>query len=101
MLKWYLLDFRARESMKQYKLPVIVREPADEADGKYVAEVPILAGCRAWGDTGAEAIENLQSVASEFIRSFRAHGHRLPDAVEETAYELVGPRVSAEVSVYI
>ena len=87
--------------MKQYRLSVTMHQPGEETEDKYMAEVPALPGCRAWGDTPAEALENLQSVASEFIRSYRAHGDALPEAVEESAYELVGPRVSTEVSVYL
>ena len=87
--------------MKQYKLPVIMRGPSDETENKYMAEVPILPGCRAWGDTPAEAMENLRSVASEFIKSYQEHGDKLPKTVEETAYELVGSKVSTEVTVYL
>ncbi len=87
--------------MKQYRLPVIIFEPAEETDNKYLAEIPILSGCRAWGDTPAEALENLRSVAAEFIQSFKQHGHHLPLAVEEAAYEIVGPKASTEVTVYL
>ncbi len=87
--------------MKQYRLPVIMHQPSDETENKYMAEVPILTGCRAWGNTPAEALENLRSVAGEFIRSFKKHGQRLPRDVEETAYELVGPKASIEVTVYL
>ncbi len=87
--------------MKQYRLPVTVYEPSEDTEFKYLAEVPILPGCRAWGDTAAQALENLQSVASEFIKSYESHGHILPKAVEETAYELVGPKVTTEVTVYL
>lgn len=87
--------------MKQYKLPVIIHQPSEDTENKYMVEVPILPGCRAWGDTAAEALENLRSVAGEFIRSFKEHGHHLPKAVEETAYELVGSKVSTEVTIYL
>jgi predicted RNase H-like HicB family nuclease len=89
------------KSMKQYKLPVIMHQPTEETENKYMAEIPLLTGCRAWGDTPAEAMENLHSVAGVFIRSIKAHGERLPKAVEETAYELVGPKVATEVTVYL
>ena len=91
----------AGKLMKQYKLPVITHEPGEETENKYMAEIPLLTGCRAWGDTPAEAMDNLHSVAGEFIRSIKAHGERLPKAVEETAYELVGPKVTTEVTVYL
>jgi predicted RNase H-like HicB family nuclease len=87
--------------MKQYKLTVIIHQPGEETENKYLAEIPLLKGCRAWGDTPGEAMDNLHSVAGEFIRSMKAHGERLPKAVEETAYELVGPKVSTEVTVYL
>ena len=87
--------------MKQYKLPVIIHEPGDDTENKYMAEVPVLPGCRAWGDTLAEALENLRSVAGEFIISFKEHGERLPRDVEETAFELVGPKAATEVTVYL
>ena len=87
--------------MKQYRLPVTLHQPSQETEFKYMAEVPILPGCRAWGDTPAEALDNLQSVAGEFILSYQKHGHALPKAVEESAYELVGPKVATEVTVYL
>ena len=87
--------------MKQYRLPVTIYEPSEDTEFKYLAEVPILPGCRAWGDTPAKALENLQSVASEFILSYQKHGHALPKAVEETAYELVGPKVTTEVTIHL
>ena len=87
--------------MKQYKLPVIIHQPSEETENKYLAETPLLKGCRAWGDTPDEAMDNLHSVAGEFIRSMKAHGERLPKAVEETAYELIGTKFSTEVTVYL
>ncbi len=87
--------------MKQYRLPVIMYQPSEDTEDKYMAEIPILTGCRAWGDTPAEAMENLRSVAGEFMLSFKEHKQRLPRALQETAYELVGPKASAEVTVYL
>jgi predicted RNase H-like HicB family nuclease len=87
--------------MKQYKLPVIIQQPNAETENKYLAEIPLLKGCRAWGDTPEESLDNLRSVASEFIRSFKEHGQDLPKAIEETAYELVGPKVPAELTIYL
>ena len=87
--------------MKQYKLPVIMYQPSEETENKYMAEIPLLNGCRAWGDTPAEALEILRSVAAEYIRSYKEHKQRLPRAVEDTAYELVGPKAADEVTVYL
>lgn len=87
--------------MKQYKLPVIIYQPSEETENRYMAEIPLLSGCRAWGDTPAEALEILRSVAAEFIRSYNEHKQRLPRAVEDTAYELVESKATDEVTVYL
>lgn len=88
--------------MKQYRLPVIVDQPSEETENKYMAEIPALPGCRAWGDTPAQALEYLQDVASNFILSYKNHGDPLPRAVEDAAYELVGTRsATTEVTVYL
>jgi predicted RNase H-like HicB family nuclease len=43
-----------------------------------MAEIPVLNGCRAWGDTPGEALEILRSVASEYILSYKDHKQPLP-----------------------
>jgi predicted RNase H-like HicB family nuclease len=87
--------------MKQYRLPVLMHPPSEETENKYLAEIPLLSGCRAWGDTPDEAMEILRSVAAEFIRSYKDHKQRLPRAIEDAAYELVGPKIATEVSIYL
>jgi predicted RNase H-like HicB family nuclease len=87
--------------MKQYKLPVIMHQPSEETENKYMAEIPLLNGCRAWGNTPDEALEFLRSVAAEFIRSFKERKQDLPKAVEDTAYEIVGAKIATEVTVYL
>ncbi|OFY43253.1 MAG: hypothetical protein A2Z69_00565 [Bacteroidetes bacterium RBG_13_44_24] len=67
--------------MKKYRLPVTIHQPTQDTEFKYMAEVPVLPGCRAWGDTPTEALNILQSVVSEFILSYKQHGHALPQAV--------------------
>jgi hypothetical protein len=44
------------------ELPVIVYPPAEETENKYLAEVPILPGCRTWGETASEAVENMRQL---------------------------------------
>jgi len=73
--------------MKLYKLPITVEEPSEDSGGKYVAEVPILPGCRAWGDSATEAVDHLQSVAAAFIESYQERGDGLPEAVQKLASE--------------
>ena len=63
--------------MKLYRLPLVLREPSEDTEDQYLAEIPALPGCRAWGKTAAQALENLQSVATAFIDSCRAKGDAL------------------------
>jgi predicted RNase H-like HicB family nuclease len=87
--------------MKLYKLPFVMHEPSKETEDKYMAEIPALPGCRAWGDTAAQALENLQSVATVFIESYRAHGDSIPPQVGAASLETVEPRMMSEVLVAV
>ena len=69
--------------MKLYRLPFLIQEPSEGTENKFLAEMPLLPGCRAWGDTASEALENLQSVATAFIESYREQGDPLPEALEQ------------------
>jgi predicted RNase H-like HicB family nuclease len=73
--------------MKLYRLPVTLLAPSEDSGGKYVAEVPLLPGCRAWGDTAAEAMDFIQSVAAAFIESYRDYNQPLPEEVEKLAID--------------
>ena len=68
--------------MKGYRLDYILYNPelSTEPD-QYMAEIPALPGCRAWGDTPEETIETLQSVAAAFIEVYEENGEELPQAV--------------------
>ncbi len=68
--------------MKLYKLPLVMHEPNEDTEDKYLAEVPALPGCRAWGDTATEALENLHSVAAGFIESYHSRGDPVPTEVD-------------------
>ena len=65
----------------QYRLPYTLRGPSPETEDMYLAEVPVLPGCRAWGATPEEALTNLDSVASEFVASYKHHADELPDGI--------------------
>ena len=67
--------------MKHYTLTCTLSGPSEDTEDMYMAEVPALPGCRAWGATPVEVLENLQSVASEFIASYNDHGDELPPAI--------------------
>ena len=64
--------------MKLYKLAYVMHGPGEETEDKFMAEIPALPGCRAWGDTTAQALENLQSVATAFIESYKEKGDKSP-----------------------
>ena len=49
-----------------------------EQDQKFIAEVPELAGCMADGETAAEALENVETVISEWIETAKAIGREIP-----------------------
>jgi predicted RNase H-like HicB family nuclease len=87
--------------MKLYRLPFVLHEPSEDTEDKYLAEVPILPGCRAWGDTAAETLENLQSVATAFIESYRSRGIPLPAEVEAASLEGNDTQILGEVSVAV
>ena len=76
---------------KLYRLEYVLRSPGvDDEPDKFIAEVPALPGCRAWGDTPVEALEILQSLAIAFIESSREHGDPRPPGLDASAFELTG-----------
>ena len=78
--------------MKTYKLPYVLYPPSQSTEpDKYMAEIPILPGCMAWGDTPAETVDILQSVAAAMIELSIEDGDELPSEVQAA---LVEPDVS-------
>lgn len=73
--------------MKLYRLAVVMHEPNENTEEKYLGEIPAIPGCRAWGDTAAEALEDLQGVAAAFIESYRDRGDQLPLEIEAAVNE--------------
>ena len=86
--------------MKLYRLPVTLLPPSVDSGGKYVAELPLLPGCCAWGETAAEAMEYVHSVAAAFLESYREHGDPLPAEVEQLATE-TGDETTSEVLIAV
>ena len=58
-----------------------MHEPSEDTEDKYMAEIPALPGCRAWGDTPEDTIDILQSVAAAFIDSYMERDYGLPPTV--------------------
>ena len=67
--------------MNRYKLSYIMHEPGEDTEDKFMAEIPALPGCRAWGDSPAETPYILEGVAQAFIQSYLEHGQPLPEGV--------------------
>ena len=67
--------------MKHYRLRYVMHDPSEKTEDKYMAEIPALPGCRAWGDTPVDALHILQSVTAAFIESYNDHGDELPPTV--------------------
>ena len=87
--------------MKLYRLPLVLHQPSEDTEDKYLAEVPDLPGCRAWGDNAAEALENLQILATAFIESYQDRGDPLPQQVQSAVSEAVEPRMLSEILVAV
>jgi predicted RNase H-like HicB family nuclease len=59
-----------------------------ESDGRYVAVVPSLPGCVSRGDTGEEALKNIEEAAELYIESILACGDPLPTGDQREFVEL-------------
>ena len=64
--------------VKNYRFVYTIRGPSEETEDKYLAEIPALPGCRAWGDTEAEALDYVRSVAVAFLESYEGSDDELP-----------------------
>ena len=85
--------------MKLYRLSFVLHEPSEETEDKYMAEALTLPGCRAWGATAPESLENLQGVAAAFIESYKVGGDPLPADVEAAPEDVPGPHTLSELFV--
>ena len=76
------LDEKAVTAMSDYYyLSYVLHPPSEDSGGMYMAEIPVLPGCRAWAATRDDTLEILTSVAQEFIASYKAHGEELPEGL--------------------
>ena len=55
-------------------------------DGGFFAEIVEFPGCFATGATGAEALQNLESVAVDWINAALAQGQNIPEPMESNEY---------------
>ena len=85
--------------MKLYKLPIVLYEPSEDTEYKYMAEVPSLPGCRVWGDSVGEALDYVRSMAETFVDSYLDRELPLPEEVEQLLYEPGGTVIHGEIIV--
>ena len=72
--------------MKAYKLQFVMYDPSESTEpDKYMAEIPVLPGCRVWGDSPEETMDILQDVAAGIIETHVERGYELPEKREGRA----------------
>jgi predicted RNase H-like HicB family nuclease len=67
--------------MHIYQLDYILHDPEESEGWMYLAEVPALQGCMAWGDTPEKTLDELTAVARAPIQSRKERGVPLPPEV--------------------
>jgi predicted RNase H-like HicB family nuclease len=83
--------------MKLYKLPIVLYEPCEDTNDMFMAEAPLLPGCRAWGETPSQALEYIQGVAEAFIESYLELEQPIPPELEAMLLKNDGASVKAEI----
>ena len=83
--------------MKLYRLPIVLYEPSEDTNDMFMAEAPLLPGCRAWGETPSQALEYIQGVAEAFIESYIEHEQPVPPELEAMALKIDGKMITAEI----
>jgi predicted RNase H-like HicB family nuclease len=89
------------KKLSLYRLRYVLRAPSEATEDKYLAEAPDLPGCRAWGATAAEALENLQGVASAFLDSYQERGDPLPPQMAKNVIVTTKPATTSEMLVAV
>jgi predicted RNase H-like HicB family nuclease len=85
--------------MKLYKLPIVIYEPSEDTEWKYMAEMPTLPGCRAWGDTVSETLDLIRGNAEIFVDSYLDRESPLPEGMESLLYDPAGSVIHGEIIV--
>ena len=57
-----------------------------DEDERFVVEVPELPGCMSDGRTYTEAVENAQTIISEWIETAQSQGREIPEPRGRLAY---------------
>ena len=72
-----------------YRLSYVMYAPCEDTEDMYMAEIPALPGCRAWGETPELVLEYLESVAEAFIASYQQRDKPLPPEILQTGQLVV------------
>ena len=67
--------------MELYQLDHVLHEPSEEQGCLFMAEIPELPGCRAWAETAGKTLDELCTVAEQFILSYKDRGKPLPEGI--------------------
>ena len=67
-----------------YKYEIIIYWSNE--DGRYIAEVPELAGCMADGATMDEALRNADVIISEWLETAKSLGRDIPEPKGKLAF---------------
>ena len=65
-----------RSKRRPFKYRIVVRY--SEEDEGYIAVVPELRGCSAWGETKREAVEAVEEAASVWLETAKANNIEIP-----------------------
>lgn len=68
--------------MKNYEIIIYWSED----DGKFIAEVPELAGCMADGKTRQEVLANVEVIIDEWLETAAMEGRNIPSPRGRLAY---------------
>ena len=67
--------------MDIYQLDYVLHEPEESEGWMYLAEIPALQGCMAWGQTPEETLQSLAAVAQTIIQIRRENKEPLPPEI--------------------
>lgn len=67
--------------MDIYQLDYVLHEPEESEGWMYLAEIPALQGCMAWGQTPEETLKSLVAVAQTIIQLRQENKQPLPPEI--------------------
>lgn len=81
---------------KTYVFKVVLEEdPFDDGTMAYHVYVPALKGCRSWGYTIEEALQNIQEAVEVYLEDLKKHNEPIPEGPAEFVTGFTKPVVAA------